>query len=614
MADRYKPDSDPTIQAYTEALQVSVDYVAPHWDVAARLYALWRGRRPWQLDGTFSKIMLNVAHGVEADRRPKLKDNILGNAQPIGLRAQAPEDEFTVEEAQSWVNYKLLDEDQINIRATIDPTLQSALVMGTGYREPYVERVPAPRGEGTVTRIGTRDVDFFDFLPAPTGGLVNPMDRWGDDALPYGFRVRWFRDDELERMSKLKGWNEAAFAQMKEDFKGGEPDDSALAEQYRERFEVIDGIEYSGSMTWRQRMASINGMPGQTRCVWWHRRDKCFLIAKDRYVLYEGKPLLGHGIIPIIKYAVVPDFRNWFGIGTLEMVEDLCLATLMNFNYRMDWLSRSMFPTKWIRNDVVGGRPASFFYDEPYKVVTFSSNVARIDHAVWYDRMPEITSQHFIEEDRIAQFLQQVTGLTDVAKGVAGTGADSATGVMTLTKAAEGRLTTESIQLEQEGLAQEARLLLALGDKHVTSREYIRAPEDRSGFGWQEIDPDAITSAYTIYINGTRMQSLNEARFQRLLAMYPLWNNNPWINQETLARKGVHIADVDNNPSDWIQTPQPIPQDFAMGGGSPPGGTPPSPNLGGAASAQNPTQRSAQQTNRQTVNQQGQAVAANPFG
>jgi hypothetical protein len=595
----YDPQKDPTVRAYQEAFQVSVDWVAPYWTVAARLYGLWRGQRPWQLDGTFSKIMVNSANSIEADRRPKLKANILGSSRPFQLQARTPEREFSVEANEDWLNWKMMDEDQVNLGGSIDPTLQSTTIMGTGYRMPVLKRLPTPSGEGTETVIGSEDVDFFSILPAPHGGELNPIDRWQESAIPHFFHIDWMTNKQIEdTFSHLEGWNAEAYAAMN-DVKAGS-DESAIAEQYREKFQIIGGIKYAGKDTWRERMNSIEGLDKRHRVVWWHRRDKLIFIAKDNFKLYEGAPVMGHGVLPLVKYCINPDFKEWFGIGTLELLEDLILAMMMNFNYRMDWLARAMFPAKWIRKDVMAGKPESYFRDRPYALMDFPSHVQDINKVIWYDRLPEITPQHFMEDERMKMLLQDISGMPSMAKGqgTPGLSEGGATGIVTMAQAAGDRLQSESKLLEANGLAQEARLMLAMGAKHVLERQDIRSPSNSSGFAWTEVDPDDITDEYTVLVNGTSTKSLRDQAFQKLVAMFPIWNQNPYINQEKLHRLSVETSDLTPNVQELLVSPEPSPDELAANAGI--GGEAgqsagqrslAQPSLGGQASPQNRNNR-----------------------
>jgi hypothetical protein len=270
------------------------------------------------------------------------------------------------------------------------------------------------------------------------------------------------------------------------------------------------------------------------------------------------------------------------------MLEDMLHAILMNFGYRMDYLAKVMFPSKWIRKDVMQGQPKSAFYDRPYAVHQFPNVGQPISNLVWIDRMPEINNQTFMEEDRLKAFVQEISGLPNYSKGMGGQGTlgnETATGIVSLIRQAAGRIDAESMMLEYSGLAQEARLLLALAAKHITEPQMLRNPRSPNGFRWSMVDAEALTGDYVIRTHGTRTMSDKEQVFQRLLAMYPFLNGNPLINQYELLRQTLDVSNIPNVNRLLPQPNEEMMASMAMGSQMVPGEM--AGESGGLASAQN---------------------------
>lgn len=604
MADYDIPDGkvDKVVKAFREEFQLAADFCQPHFELAARHYALWRGRKPWQLDGTASKIMLNTAFGLCQDRIPKLKKNIFGGEDFLSLDSVHPRFDFGREQAEAWIQNLFRDESQLNILFTIDPTLQSAVTMGTGYRMPFARK--AKDGRWQVTE---RDIDFFQILPAPVGGRINPQDRNDDDCLPYYFFIDWMTNKEIEALKAFPGYQKD---QADKCLASKINNIGVMDDQYREISHIIGGVNYgTGKNDWRTRLNDTErGQEvGRRRVVHWFRRDKWIIIAQDTYRIYEGPPPLGEGLLNLVRWRLTNDFSNWFGIGSLEMVEDLIIATLMNFGYRMDHLGRVMFPTKWIRRDVMDGRPESDFFDRPYAVHDFPVGVQRISDAVWYDRAIDVSDQTFIEEDRLKGMLEEVNGSPNVSEALGkshGVGA-SATGAVNFLNQVGGRVDAESQLLEYGGLSQDARLLLVLADKYINDEEFIKTPKSRNGTGWMMIDSDYLTDGYIVKTHGTKATTDQEQEFQRLLALYPMWNQDPMIDPYDLRRA---VADSSRVPglTKIVKSPQPenaltgeLP---AAGGGSQPGGP---------AAPQGLANRLRASRERSTVRPRGQTVPVN---
>lgn len=602
MADPAIPDGkvDDVVKNFREEFQLSLAFCNPHFELAMRLYALWRGKKPWQLDGTASKVMLNIAFGLCQDRVPKQKKNMFNGDEFVSLESVHPRFDSGKDQAEAWLRNLLRDESQINILADIEPTLQSVNVIGDGYRMPFARKTNDGRWQ-----VSSRDIDFFQILPAPVGGRINPSGGTDhDDCLPHFFHVDWMTDAQIENLKMFPGCQED---EIKKCLASKIENTGDMDDKYYELFNVFGGINYGkGKNDWRTEInATERGKKsGRRRVVHWFRRDKWIIIAQDSFKIFEGKPPLGKGLLPLVHYKITNDFSNWNGIGSLEMIEDLVVAILMNFGYRIDHLGRVMFPTKWIRSDIMGGRPESDFYDRPFAIHQFPQTVQRLSDAVVYDRAPEVTEQTFIEEDRLKGMLETVGGSPDLSKSLGGSNGvgNTATGFVSLLNQLGGRVEAECMLLEYSGLAQECRQCLILADKYINDEEFIRNPKSANGTGWMTIDPDYLTDGYIVKTHGTKTTADNEQAFQRLLALYPMWNQDPMIDPYELR---VAVADSSGVPNltKVVKPPQTQLQPAEPGAaGSEPGGV---------SAPQNLDNRFRSQNERQTVNERGESAPVN---
>jgi hypothetical protein len=253
------------------------------------------------------------------------------------------------------------------------------------------------------------------------------------------------------------------------------------------------------------------------------------------------------------------------------MVEDLIRAMMMNFNFRQDYLAKLMFPTKWIRSDIVGANSKSSFQDTPYGVHEYPVGVD-IKKALWVDRMPEITPQSFQDESAYKQFLQDNYGLTDYSRGSPGRITDNrtATGLVSMIQQAQGRLTTESFILEKFGLAQELQLILSFGAKYTNEDQDIRISRKDGGWNWTTVESDAIADAYVVQTHGTRYMQEKEQNFQKMMQLYPLWNQDPMIDQFELRKQTAEASAVFSDLDRLLVEPPPLqpeaPGDDGTGG------------------------------------------------
>jgi hypothetical protein len=540
------------VKIYRSYMEASGDYCEKHFEVAIRMTKLWRGVMPDVLDLTFSKLMINYAHAAVQDRIPKQLANLFSSREPCEVRANDPQSEFHKEEAQNWLNDFFMSPNKLNIQRSIVPTLQAANITGTAYRMPCIRhRKVKDKWEEIIT---SRDIDLYQIFPCPTGGEINPLDRWGDDAMPWFIFIDWMTDDQIKAFSMYDGFKADAVRKMTDD--GFTTTESELDAGLYEKYTVLAGIDYGQESTeYRKKLNNIDGTTKKRRVAHVFSRDKWQIIAQDKYLFYDGPNPLGDGLLPLVKYVITPDLKDHFGIGAIEMLEDLYVAAALNVNYRFDYLSKAMFPAKWIRDDVMGNHPESEFYDRPYAIHRFPMH-AKIAEAVFVDRMPEITQQTFLEDDRLSNMTQEIGGLPNYQRGMSGSAPsnDSASGINTLVQMASGRLGMESMCLEFEGLAQEARLILALGQKYIGEPVPVNVKSE-DGWDWTTIDPIAFEGKYTVVTHGTRYLEQREQWFQKILAMMPSWVSDQQIDQIKLKKQIFKKMDVFDNPDDLLLPP-----------------------------------------------------------
>jgi hypothetical protein len=546
---------DPTVKGYHLAFQIALEYARLRWELASRLYALWRGKLPDELQGTFSKIMLNVAHSIVRDRIPKLHENLFARDDSPTLEPEEPLYELFRGQAEAWLRHKMNHPSELNMPGDfLRTTLPSACVFGTAYRMPYVCHVQDAKGKWQPV-INSRHIDFYQIMPAPNGGLVNPVDRYTEDCLDHFFHVDWWTDEQVKQLEKYEGFRkqEATALFATKPVSQGEFDRT-----FEYNFNVIGGVSFGGTKEdWRVRMNDIEGVSGRRRVVTWYQRDRMSIIAQDRFLIYQGPNPMPSRMLPLVTYYTCPDLTNFFGISGLEMVEDIIRAMLMNFNFRMDYLAQVMFPAKWIRSDVMGGKPLADFQDRPYAVHEFPTGVD-IKQALFIDRMPEVTPQTFQDEVAMKTFLQEIYGLSDYSRGMPGRLSDNrtATGLVTLVQQAQGALMSESFMLERYGLAQEARMLLAMASKWILEDGMVRVNRPDGGFVWATVEAQALADKYTVNTHGTRYMQQRDQSFQRLMALYPMWNQDPYVDQFELRRQTAEAAGVFTDLSRLIYEPQ----------------------------------------------------------
>lgn len=590
------------VREFREAMNVAVEYVRPYWQMYQRLYLLWRNRRISELNKTQAKVMLALGHTAVQDRLPKLLEGAFGAKQRISLSADTPLAEPFVSANEAWLQDLLYD--KIGIQHSVVSTLQNTLIGGTGYRRVYVDYEPAERKGQWRPKIRSAPVEFFHVLPQPGGGAVNPGDRYGGLAVPGLFWIDWWHGDKIAALAKKGRLNKEGVQRMFEQAggrRGNRGGDGAKypEDEYRNAYSTVGNATYGGPAQWQRANEQADPEARKYRVVHWFRRGSHRIIGEDSYLLYDGPPVMPGGYFPLVKYCLTPDLDNWFGVSYLELLEDIIKTLIVNLNLRVDHLAGVMFPTTWVRQDIARDYPPSAFRPKPYDVKFFPQGVENIQQAVWYDRRPDVSPDTFIDEDRLKAMLQKISGLTETTGSLQDVvGNRTATGVTSILNELSGRPTMEGMFLEATGLREECKLLMAFSAQHFRQRdgrtEFIRAPGAADGFRWIEVDPEHIQDHFTVETTGTRALQESNLDFQKLLAMYPLWNQSPAVDQYELLRQSMEVARVLPRPDRVAVPPGEAPASGGAGALLGAAGQP-----GGAASAQDIRQPARSTANRE---------------
>tara|TARA_R110000765_G_scaffold393243_4_gene486562 strand:+ start:216 stop:2090 length:1875 start_codon:yes stop_codon:yes gene_type:complete len=552
---------DKEVIKFRHVLEVDLDAAKPQWSLVSRLMSLYRGLLPEELNGTFSKIMLNTAFAIVQERIGLLHRNLFAREKGSpSLDANSPYFELLRPQAEDWLRDMVHHPSKLNMPAEfLARTLPEVCVAGTAFRMPYIARSRDPQNpKKWISNINSKHIDFFQIIPSANGGLVNPIDRGSEDVLSHFHWVDWWTNEQIQSLEKYKGYNKDGAEQaMKSEATSNED----LEDSYKEIGNIVGGVDFGGGKRdWRTQMDNIEGVEGRKRVVFWFQRNHLTIIVQDRFKIYSGDGPLNDGKLPLAVYQCCPFGNSIYGISGIEMVEDLIRAMMMNFNFRQDYLAKLMFPTKWIRSDIVSAGAKSSFQDSPYAVHEFPVGT-NIKEALYIDRMPEITPQSFQDESVYQQFLQDNYGLTDYSRGSPGRITDNrtATGLVSMIQQAQGRLTTESYILEKFGLANELQLILSFGGKFMLEDQDVRVANKDGGWNWTSVESDAISDSYTVQTHGTRYMQEKEQSFNKMMQLYPLWNQDPMIDQFELRKQTAEASEVFSDLDRLIVEPPPQP-------------------------------------------------------
>jgi len=189
----------PIIKSYRRAMKASEEYVKPYWEDFLRLYKYWHLKKPDILTKTYSRISLNLFHTMVQEKIPKIYRNVFSNEDMVTVSGSDPRSEMFSELAQAWLRDML--SNRIKLQHTIMPTIQSAMIGGNGFRMPTVNFVKNSEGKYE-RRISGRNLDFFNVLPSPGGGQINPFDNDTSSALEWAFVIDWWSEEKIKALAE----------------------------------------------------------------------------------------------------------------------------------------------------------------------------------------------------------------------------------------------------------------------------------------------------------------------------------------------------------------------------------------------------------------------------
>ena len=551
MEDRIKK----TLDKWTASRDLCIEFSTPYFEKFVRFYRLFAGAIPPELDGTYSKVMLNIAFAMIENELPR-STRALSTTDWFRLQAKAPELEYPAQAAQKWLKYQV--ENIQNFSRTIIPTLQSVHVFGVGYRiyshawrdvrvsesSPVGNYMGVPMGFETHETLKQKSIvsgqftSVFNVLPFPTGSLVNPVDDTMQSASDGCIWIDYMTESKIREFAEKGIFDGEQVTQL---FKIKGSSANHPAETYLQDAATTKSNWNNFSYPqWVRQVRGRNQDLVQRYMVGWlFERDKWTAVAEDRFVLYDGPPAID--AIPIAKFEASCDMENWFGKGLIEISEDLILSMMINFNHRLDYLAGVMHPVTYVPEELLDfhNGDKSIFDQTAYSVIPYPARIQSISQAIFRDRFPSVTQQTFVDEDRMNRFMEKVTGQSDLLKGLAGGNSieGTATGVSNLVNEGTARSMMRAMNIETSGMRDSLWLTLKYGDRFHNEEEWIREPSAENGFPWSKVPVDAITDQYGIEVVGSRSLQMAEETFRKQMALSQFLINNPIVKNQPLLLK-----------------------------------------------------------------------------
>jgi hypothetical protein len=304
--------------------------------------------------------------------------------------------------------------------------------------------------------------------------------------------------------------------------------------------------------------------------------NKEVLIINREYLAKDSTSRFHHRKKPYVKdvYTEVP--HEFYGMGVVEVIEDLQDELNAERNMRIDYRAMSMRRMWKVKK---GSMAAS-------QNLTWRQNgriyVESEDELEVLEAPDGALSGSFNQESTIKQDMRDTSGAHDVVMGTSG-GSSTATETMTKDNNASMRFKLVISSIEKRLLVGIATFMIQLNQQFIDNERVMRIVGEQ-GDQWIEMAPEDIQGEFDLVAAGSSVEPManKEAYKQRMVELYSIAANDPFMQQfpqyrRNLLKKVYEAFDIKNFddllPSDeelMMQQPPPMgaPNVPQMGGGS----------------------------------------------
>lgn len=271
--------------------------------------------------------------------------------------------------------------------------------------------------------------------------------------------------------------------------------------------------------------------------------DKEVIIINRAYLAKDGENPYWHKKKPYVKdvYTEVP--HEFYGIGLVEMIEDLQDELNAERNMRIDYRAMNLRRMWKVR------RGANIKLSD---LRWRQNGIIRVDEM---DDLQEIETAHigidsFNQEGVIKQDIRDTTGAHDVVMGTSG-GSATATETMTKDNNASIRFRLIISSVEKRLLVGVTNLMIKNNQQFIDRDLVFRVTGEEDE--WVEMSPEDIQGQFDLMAAGSSVEPLanKEAFKQRMIELYGVLSSDPFMQmypdkRRNLLKKVLEAFDIKN--------------------------------------------------------------------
>lgn len=286
--------------------------------------------------------------------------------------------------------------------------------------------------------------------------------------------------------------------------------------------------------------------------------DRQVIIINRSYKAKDAKNPYWHKRKPYVKdvYTDVP--HEFYGMGVVEMLEDLQDELNTERNMRIDYRAMSL-RRMWLVKKGTEAAKQNLTWRQNGRIY-----VEDLQDEIKALEAPTITGDSFNQEQIIKQDMRDASGAHDVVMGTSG-GANTATETMTKDNNAAIRFKLIISSVEKRLLVGVARFMIQLNQQFIDSNRMFRVTGE-NGDQWIQQTPEDIQGEFDLVAAGSSVEPManKEAYKQRMLEAFGVVANNPIMQQ--YPAKIIHMLKKVLEAFDIRDTDSILPSDDEVNG------------------------------------------------
>ncbi|PLR84652.1 hypothetical protein CVD25_01050 [Bacillus canaveralius] len=530
-------ESQKNLQKYLNRIEAAEKFRQGYEDLWRRCYRRWRNHKEKLIDPNTRKEVKDRSNisipytFVQVETiLPRMVEGLFASRPYVAIKGREKMDEPNAKAHEILLDWQL--GDRMDIRDIFSSGLKGLTLYGTG-----VAYTGWKYEEQQVIRKQMMDVVEVDENEEPIigydGSLQYLTDEEGEpiqELQPVKMNIVAHDDPEVKFLDLFLFFTDPHSEDIDDARYCGH-----IEYMTKEELQNLEKMELGHKFDWdeisnedklndskNQRMSSV-GLPSASTSInsedalyevihYWED-DKKVMIINRTYVAFEGENPFWHKKKPYVKdvYTEVPG--EFYGMGVVEIMEDLQDELNTERNMRIDYRAfslRRMFKVRRgsdISRSELKWRPGGII------------NVDNMDDVQEFKVEAGIGAS-FGQEDMIKQDMKDASGAHDVVMGTANT-SETATTTMTKDNNASVRFKHIISSIENRLLTGIARHIIQLNQQFIDDEKILRVA-GQNGDDWVTISPEEIQGEFDLVPMGTSVEPLanKEAFKQRMIELY----------------------------------------------------------------------------------------------